>query len=235
MEPEAHELIAGYALDALDPEDTARAEELLRASEEARAELRAFSDTVGGLAVAVTGPEPRPELRDRVLAAAHAETQNVISLDRGRRRLTPVLGAAAAVAAAVAIGLGVYAVTLADELDDTRTALEQQEDAAAILADPSAESVALRSGDGKLVVAPGGDAVLVVDGLAPAPDGKTYQAWVVIGDEPLSAGTFESGGARTVVPLQEQVGRSAVVAVTVEDAGGAEAPTSDPLVTSQPA
>ncbi|HJU47210.1 MAG TPA: hypothetical protein VJ689_03695, partial [Gaiellaceae bacterium] len=76
MEPEAHELIAGYALDALDPEDTARAEELLRASEEARAELRAFSDTVGGLAVAVTGPEPRPELRDRVLAAAHAETQN---------------------------------------------------------------------------------------------------------------------------------------------------------------
>jgi anti-sigma-K factor RskA len=235
MEPEAHELIAGYALDALDAADTARAEELLRTSEEARAELRAFSDTVGGLAVAVTGPEPRPDLRERIVAAAHAETQNVVSLDSRRRRLTPVLGAAAAVAAAVAIGLGIYAVTLADELDDTRTALEQQEDAATILADPSAESVALRSGDGKLVVAPGGDAVLVVDGLAPAPDGKTYQAWVVFGDKPLSAGTFQSSGARTVVPLAEQVGRSAVVAVTVEDAGGADAPTSDPLVTSQPA
>ncbi len=146
-----------------------------------------------------------------------------------------MLGAVAAVAAVVAIGLGVYAVSLADELDDTRTALEQQEEASAILADPSAETVELQAGDGSLVVAPGGDAVLVVDGLAPAPADQTYQAWVIFGDKPVSAGTFESGGARTVVPLDERVGRSAVVAVTLEPAGGVDAPTSTPIVASAPA
>ena len=39
MDTETHELIAGYALDALDPADQARAKELLATSEEAREEL----------------------------------------------------------------------------------------------------------------------------------------------------------------------------------------------------
>ena len=42
MDAEAHELIAGYALDALEPADRARAKELLERSEEAREELRSL-------------------------------------------------------------------------------------------------------------------------------------------------------------------------------------------------
>lgn len=234
MEPEAHELIAGYALDALDPSETARAEELLRASPEAREELRAFSDAVEGLAVAAIGPTPSPELRERILAGARAERQNVVPLDLPRRRLAPVLGAATAVAAAVAIGLGVYSLSLADELDDTRVALERQEEAAAVLADPTARTVGLQSGDGRLVVATGGDAVLVVNGLERAPEGKTYQVWVVRGSAASSAGLFSGAGGRQVVPVDEEVQPGAVVAVTLERAGGAGAPTTTPLVASRP-
>ncbi len=235
MDAEAHELIAAYALDALEPVDQARAEELLRTSPEAREELRAFSDAVEGLAVAASGPTPRPELRERILAEAQEETQNVVSLEGRRRRLAPVLGAATAVAAAVAIGLGLYAFSLAGELDETRTALEQQENASDVLADPSSRTVALKAGDGRLVVSPAGDAVLVVDGLAPAPSGKTYQVWVVEdGTAPTSAGLFPGTGGQEVVPVAENVPRAAVVAVTVEPAGGVDQPTTEPILASEP-
>jgi hypothetical protein len=236
VDAEAHELIAGYALDALEPADVARAEELLRTSAEAREELRAFSDAVEGLAVAASGPVAPPALRERVLAAARDETQNVVPLEPRRRRLAPLLGAAAAVAAVVAIGLGLYAVSLAGELDDTRIALEREQDVAGVLADPSSRTVPLQAGDGRLVVGGDGGAVLVVDGLGAAPSGSTYQVWVVEAGTPAtSAGLFAGGDGREVVPVEGSVPAGAVVAVTVERAGGAAQPTSDPIVASDPA
>jgi anti-sigma-K factor RskA len=47
---------------------------------------------------------------------------------------------------------------------------------------------------------------------------------------PLPAGLFE-GGERTAVALTRPVRGGAVVAVTLEPAGGVAAPTGDPLVT----
>ena len=67
MDAEAHELIAGYALDSLDEADQARAKELLATSEEAREELRSLTEVASALATAAAGPTPRPELRQRIL------------------------------------------------------------------------------------------------------------------------------------------------------------------------
>ena len=66
--------------------------------------------------------------------------------------------------------------SLSSDLDETRAALEREQAAAAVLADPDARSVALVEGDGRLVVGPDGEAVLVVDGLGPAPDGQDVRA-----------------------------------------------------------
>jgi anti-sigma-K factor RskA len=74
----------------------------------------------------------------------------------------------------------------------------------------------------------------VLDDLAAAPEGKTYQAWVVEGNTPASAGTFGENGGRAVVPIPQPVPDGAVVAVTVEDAGGADKPTPPILAASQP-
>ena len=170
MDAETHELIAGYALDALDPADRARAEELLTQSEEAREELRSYGDVSTALAVAATGPAPSADLRGRILAAARAEQQTVVSLDERRRsRGVPVLGAVAAVAAAAAVALGIWGAVNANDLDDARTALERERATSALLADPDAQTVALESGSGRLVVGEGGDAVLVLDELGAAP------------------------------------------------------------------
>lgn len=232
---ELHELTAAYALDALDPDERRAFEAHLEGCERCRAELASFWEVSGALALAAGGPEPAPALRERVLEAVRAESGgNVVPLEpRRRRAVAPVVGAVAALAAVVAIGLGVWGLSLSSELDDTRTALEQERRAAAVLADPDARSVPLETGSGRLVVA-GADGVLVLDGLEAAPAGKTYQAWVVADGTPASAAVFESGGESSVVPLEPDVAEGAVVAVTIEDDGGAEAPTSEPVVASQP-
>jgi anti-sigma-K factor RskA len=163
--------------------------------------------------------------------------QNVIPLEprRRRRAAVPALVAAAAIAAVVALALGLRAADLSGQLDDTRAALDRAQSSAAVLADPGAQSVDLQAGDGRLVVDADGRAVLVLDGLDPAPAGKTYEMWVVPGgdiEQASSAGLFPGGGGREIVPVEGTVQSGDVVAVTVEPAGGVDAPTTQPVVAS---
>jgi anti-sigma factor RsiW len=243
MEARAHGLTVAYALDALDADERRAYEEHLVDCERCREELASFWQTTEALAIAATGapsrtgasPEPSPELRERILADARSERQVVVPLEPRRRSLTPVLGAAAAVAAGVALAVGLWAAQMSGDLDDTRSALENARTASAVLADPEARTVALSTGEGRLVVAEDGRAALVLDDLDPAPAGKTYQAWIVdTGGVPASAGLFDGDDGPEVVGLDGVVGRGEGVAVTVEDEGGVDAPRSNPIVASEP-
>ncbi len=102
---------------------------------------------------------------------------------------------------------------------DTRLAL-------GLLSKPATERIPLaRTNDAiVLAVGAGGLAALVLDGLAPAPSGKAYEAWVVGAEgEPVPAAVFS--GAERVVLLSGSVPSGATVAVTVESADGVDAPT----------
>lgn len=234
MDAEAHELIAGYALDALEPADRVRAKELLERSEEAREELRALTETTAAMATAVSGPAPPPGLRDRILESAREDRQTVVPLESRRRpRLAPVLGVAAAVAAVVAVAFGVWGLSVSSDLDESRAALAQARAAAAVLASPDARTVGLEQGDGSLVVS-GTDAVLVLNGMQGAPEGKTWEVWVLDGQRPVRAGLFTGGQPRDVVAVKGTVGPGAKVLVTLEPSGGVDAPTTSPVVTSNP-
>jgi anti-sigma-K factor RskA len=234
MEAGIHELSAGYALDALDPSEREEFERHLAECETCQEDLASFWEVTSALAVAANGPKPPPALRDRILEAARAERPTVVPFEPRRRRLQTSLAAAAAIAAVVAIGLGVYAFSLDQRLDDTRSALSTQEHVAAVLADPNATSVSMAAGTGRLVVAGNGSAVLVLDDLSTVPSGKTYQAWVVEGKTPVPAGTFDERGGHAVVPIPQRVPDGAVVAVTIEDEGGARTPTLPILAASKP-
>ena len=236
MEAGIHELTAGYALDALTPEERAVYELHLAECEHCREELASFWETTAALAVAASGPEPNAALRERVLEAVRAEPpQNVVPFEPRRGRLAPALGAVAAVAAVVALALGIWGAGMSSDLDETRAALEREQAAAAVLADPDARSVALVEGDGRLVVGSGGEAVLVVDGLGPAPEGKTYELWVSAqGEDPVPAGLFPGSDGREVALVDGPVGSGEVVLVTIEPAGGVDAPTTEPIIGTAP-
>ena len=74
-----------------------------------------------------------------------------------------------------------------------------------------------------LVVTPGGKAALIISGLKSAPKGKEYQAWIVAGGKPHSAGLFKGGQTRLVIPLSQKIPKGAIFAVTLEKAGGVAA------------
>lgn len=227
METGIHQLTAAYALDALDPEERRAYESHLETCETCRAELASFADVTGALAVAASGSAPPPGLRERMLEAARAEPQVVVPLEARRRRTTPVLAAAAAIAAILALAVGLRAASLSSELDETRSVLD-------VLVHPEARTVALEQGDGSLVVDPDGRAVLVLHDVGPAPSGKTYEMWIIEGKTPVSAGLFRGGDATDVESLSGRVTAGDVVAVTIEKAGGVEAPTTQPIVASDP-
>jgi len=236
METGIHELTAGYALDALAPEERRAYEAHLEGCERCQEELVSFWRTTEALAVGASGPTPSDDLRGRVLAAARAEPQNVVPFESPRRRsVVPVLAAAAAAAAVVALAVGLWASQLSNDLDDTRLALERERAAAAVLADPASRTVSLDAGQGRLVVGPDGEAVLVLDELDPAPAGKTYEMWIVQDEQPTRAGLFDGHAGTEVVGVEGAVDRGDSVAVTLEDDDGVDAPTSPPIVVSAPA
>lgn len=214
-----HELSALYALDALTGEDRARFEEHLEDCDRCRDELAGLSGAASALAFAVEGPRPPAALRDRIVAAAGAERQNVVPL-RARRSIGVSVAATLAVAAtAAAVAFGVWAASLHSSLAHERAAV-------GVLGDPDARRVPVSGARGQLVVAPSGDAVLAV-ALPSPPKGKTYEAWIANGSV-HRAGEFTGH----TLALSGHVARGARVLVTLERTGGVDAPTSQPLLSA---
>lgn len=228
MDESVHDLSAAYALDALDAEERAAFEAHLGGCARCQEELASFWQTAGSLAYAAAGPAPPAELRGRLLERARAERPNVVPI-RPRRWALPVAAGVAAVAAVAALALGLWAGSLSNDLDRTRSALAGQRMVSSLLADERSRSISLSGANGRLVVGGGGRAALVVSDLSPAPSGKAYEIWVIEGQMPRRAGLFHGDGA---VALDRAVPAEATVAVTLEDDAGVDVPTGKPLFTA---
>src|SRR5207248_10427381 len=113
----------------------------------------------------VTRPRLPAGLRDRLLRQPRAERPKVVPL-RPAWRSWPA--AVAAVAAAAAIGLGIWASSLSNSLDRTRSARDQQERILSIVSDPAARHFSLSGGHGTLVVSRTGAAALLIPNLGQA-------------------------------------------------------------------
>jgi anti-sigma-K factor RskA len=212
-----HELSAAYALDALEGEDRRRFEDHLAQCGGCRDDVASFQAAAAALAYDVDVPAPPTALRERILERARSEQPRNVLQFRPRRWALPVATGVAAVAACAALAFGLWAVSLNNELGDR------------------AEAIELIGADGSLLIEPSGEATLIVDGLGRAPAGQTFEIWVIEEDRPLPAGLFPGAPGRSVVPLSRPVPDGAVVAVTLERAGGVEKPTGDPLFTAETA
>lgn len=228
MVDEPHDLTAGYALDALDASERELYESHLATCEDCRVELASFWTVSGALARGAGGAPPPAALRERILVQARAERPNVVPL---RRRVAlPAVATVAAVAAVAALALGLWGRSLSQDLDRLRGS----DAAVAVLSDPQARLLALRGASGALVVTPEGRAALVVERLQPPPSGKVYEIWVMQDGGATRAGLLSRIEERTTLALDRTVPAGATVGVTVEDAGGVDAPTGAPVFESLP-
>jgi anti-sigma-K factor RskA len=229
MSQDPHDLLAPYALDALDDDERERFERHLEDCAECTEQLALLREPVAALAYAIEGPVPPKELRDRIIEGARAEPRAaVIKLPRRNWALAAVGGVAAA-AAALAIGLGLWANSLSNSLDrerSTKSALDQ-------LLSENATATPLIGANGSLIVSRNGRAAILVCGLANAPSSKTYEAWVISGNSPEPAGLFNGGSGCSPVFLTQPVPKNATVAVTLEQAGGATSPTLPILIRAE--
>jgi anti-sigma-K factor RskA len=224
MSQDPHDLVAAYALDALDEDERERFDQHLAGCEECTEQLAALRDPVAALAYAAEGPVPSTALRRRILEAARQEPRApVIPLRRRNWRLTAAAGIAA-VAAVVAIGLGFWANSLSNSLDRERSANAAYTRAAELLA-AKAQTTPLVGAQGSLLVADNGRAAIVVCRLDRAPSEKTYEAWVIKGKTPQPAGLFRGGSDCLPFVLTRSVPKGATVGFTLERAGGATSPT----------
>jgi anti-sigma-K factor RskA len=195
-----HDLTAAYALDALDGDEAEAYERHLSQCEECRQELAELNETATALAFAAVAPAPPSRLRESLLETAAAERSNVIPLLR-RRWIARGLAVAAAAAACIVVGL---AVALSKTGNTDYVSMGLNRDAS-------------------------GTVTMQFSGPAAA-HGKTYEAWVIPkGKRPRPAGLF-AGGTSTTIHLRGTVPQNAVVAVTIERAGGAREPTTTPIV-----
>jgi anti-sigma-K factor RskA len=224
-----HELTAPYALDALDAPETEAFEEHLRHCEDCRQEVALLRGTAALLAHDAPSATPPPELRERILASARAERGNVVPF---RQRWAAPIAAVAAVAACTAIGLGIWAQMLQHTVGNRDAALRAQARALAIAAAPGARRIPLSGGHGALVVTPTGRAALVLSDLPKPPSGKVFEAWVIKDKNVVPAGVFSARGNSAAVELEHPVPAGAIVALTIERAGGVLQPSGAPIVRS---
>jgi anti-sigma-K factor RskA len=204
-----HDLVAAYALDALDDENRQTFDEHLETCERCRDDVLALSQTAAALAYAPEGPAPPEALRGRIIDAVRSEPgAKVIPFPRFRR---PVWIASVAAAACLALGLGLWA-TVGTSNSPGR-----------------AQTVALAGRIGTLTVNGSGDARMDVRNLASLPAGSFYQVWVIpSGAKPIRDVRLPGSGR---ISLARTVSPGDTVAVTVEHSL-VSAPTSKPIITA---
>jgi anti-sigma-K factor RskA len=218
------------------------AEERLIAAERFDAEERPIpAERVSYIHSVGTAQAPRPTIisYDPVPEEVEPELEYAAARPADSVRSTSTRGAFAAVAAVLvllgAAALGAWAIWGGNDESSNTAIPSGASEAIQLISQPGARSVSVAGSKGTmvLVVAPNGQAALIVSGLTKAPPGKEYQAWVVTGKTPKSAGLFKGGNTRLVIPLGQRIPKGAIFAVTVERAGGVPAPTQAPRFTAK--
>lgn len=236
------DLLAAYALGALEPEEVARVSALLEEQPELRSTLAELRATADRLPYALPEVSPPPELRQRVLAyaidRAAPQPRGPITRPVGRTRawFLALGGLAAAAIVAAILGwarLGGTQAELARARSELATAQAVRQQVAQVILQPDALARLAGSGSGTLVRGADGSLVLVAQ-LPPLPPGRVYQLWLIQGaNSPVSGGTFtvdQQGRGLLALPPNRQALVSDVVAVTDEPDPGSPLPTTRPLI-----
>lgn len=246
-EPHGHGLIAAYALNALDSGEVELVEQHLAECDDCLHDLREFRRTTARLAAANAVPTD-DQLWDRIRSRVEQVPQlSAVSTtpradeeptahDRvvplRRRRAVRVLSAAAAFLLVVTVGLSVLLVSTNRDLDELRA---QSDKVSALLAATDLERTASEMDPGAVpvVVYTSRDmdtAMLMVEGLDPAPDGMGYQVWYVEPDDTMrSAGMLKTMDADTMSIVCTGLGDTAQLGITMEPMRGADHPSKPPM------
>ena len=234
------ELLAVYALDAVDDDERAVVDDYLRENPRALAEVESYREALSYLHAGATAPSGLWERIATELEAAppplRIEAFRTPSAGRPskRRMRTRVLAIAAAVIAiAAAGGVIVHQQREIDRRSTASVAAAVAREAKAAQRDPLSRTVVLRDSGGALSVVayaePNGDLFLDGAQLPGLDRDRTYQLWCVRDAAPMPVSLAVLGAQPTMTKLHLE-SCAGLLAITNEGAGGAAQPSGDPVV-----
>jgi len=229
LDPVSADLLAAYALDAVDADERMTIDAALEGDADLRTRLAGYHETLAIIAgaVEIAPSTPSPAVWEGISASItgrrtqpSAPEFTPIRAARRRRITTRVLGVVAAGALAAAAFFGVQVSTSRD--------VELVAAADALQADPSAEVLTLTDSGGlavRVVLGSDGVGYIYTDDLPELSSDRTYQLWAINDNGIISAGIFDRDG---VAPFHVD-GDLAGLAITQEVAGGVMASENDPV------
>jgi anti-sigma-K factor RskA len=244
--------LALYAMGALDDQACPELQAHLGTCGECRRELEALRADLALVALSATGPQPPQRSRQRLKETISAEQKQMSGSEDAPalRRLYPrwLTLAPAAIAVLLAVtSLGLLLevqrlkdanAKLAVDLQKAKQDGAHAKEVLAMFTDPKAQHMTLVAAKSThpahiktIYQKDKGHILLLASNLAPIPDNKVYQLWMLpaAGGAPMPCGTFriDSRGNGMMLDLMEAEGVEAQgFAVTVEPVGGSKAPTS---------
>ena len=232
------EMIPARALSALDAAEAQALNEHLENCAECRRELDEWQATAAALALGSNPADPSPKVRERILDEVRKDLSesNVVPFRSTSRNLWSSFGSLGAMAAAVLFtALIVGIVVLWRQNNAMRNQMQQSQEFVQLVTSPGARVAELKStavGSGAIATVAydnNGHAMLVASKLPSLPQGKAYQLWFIVGTKPPMPGKTFAPDSNGEGVLKEEMPREAlnapVFAVTVEPAGGVQAPT----------
>lgn len=229
-----------YVLGALSDEERATVEAYLALHPERQAEIDDLSGVAGLLALAPQEHEPPADLRRRVMQVVESESARPRAAGRSTSSWFGWLGGfrivALGAAALLVVGLLSWNVLLQLDVRDLRG---QVEEARTTDRAPEPREIELggtwaEQGARAEVTALKDDrAILVVKDMPSMPEDRTGQVWVIHNDKPEPSGLLEPSGNMAATAITTPLEDADAIAVTIEPAGGSEAPTSDPVLVQE--
>lgn len=253
------ELLAMHALSALDATDQRELQAHLDSCAACRRELQDWEATAAALAYVAPPLEPGANLRQQILdtvrnehsVARLAEPANVLNFSnvtRTSRSRWPALAAIAASLIFIALAgalimlwrqnqsARVELARISRELHLQEEKLASENKLVQLLTIPGASSSQLLgtkdAPSARALVAidrQSGRAVLLANGLPPAPGGKAYQLWFISGGQPPAPGSVFTTDAAGSALMEDRLPTNAAAlsafAVTLEPQAGVSAPT----------
>lgn len=247
------DLLAGYVLGDLSPEDAIRVRQYLAEHPEQTAEIEKLQSAIALIALSLPEETPPADLKARILQSAEAtpqassaEPHPIRSSVRRRRRINPIWVIAGGVAACAIATLATMNYQLRQEVAQLKqqqqllvareAELSRYQDTVALLRQPNnrlfklAGTGTMTTASGSFVLTPSRQsAILVLQNLPPLPENRRYQLWAVVHDQKMPCPKFlPDAEGRVFLKLPaEQLMETSKVVITVEPMEETPQPTGE--------
>ena len=232
------ELLAGYVLGDLSPEEIVKVKEHLAQNPELRTEIANLETTLSLLPLSLPQTTPSKSIRENILQSAQVSLISSPSLPIGKKPQIWIL---------LIVGLGAMAMTvigftnyrLQQKLAVAETELSSYKDAIALLRKPNNRLLAIKSmkdqqqSSGSLLIAPQEQtARLSLQNISPLPQGKVYRMWAFVDGKKVACAEFipnQEGKVFLKLPL-ENWANTTTIAVTIEPSAETPEPTGETVM-----